>query len=161
MTGIASRRRAILFLLIGFLVAFAFGSLWGVFFVRERLERQTALALGAHGSSVFATIDSSRQISRWGRTYYFYTYSGYLHNRVFRKEEQVGADIFFRLSEGKNVPVRAYLDFSGQIVTRIPQNSVPFETDLRLIRTLCFYLTLVGVLIMIPGMPALFGRRKK
>lgn len=154
------KRRAILFGIIGFLVAFAFGSLWAVLFVRERLEAQDAAMLQARGTEVFATIDSSRQISRWGRAYYFYTYSGYLNNHAFRKEEQVSSDIFFLLSEGKNVVVRAYRDNSGWIVTRIPRNSVPYQTNLLLVRTVSLYLAIAGALVMLPGLPDLLWRKK-
>lgn len=158
MIEVARRRRALLLAVLGGLVTFAFGSLWLALAVREKLEAAAARDLREKGTSVFATLDSGRQISRWGRTYYFYSYSGYLDNRLFRKEEQVTADMYFLLTEGKTVVVRAYRDPSGQLVARIEKSAVPYESPLGLLRLLCAVLAGAGGLAMLSALPAIVQR---
>lgn len=141
------------------LLAFSFGSLWAAVSIRRTLEAKVAHSLAANGTSVFATLESSRQISRAGRTHYFFSYSGYLNNQQFRREEQVSADLFFLQSEGKNTIVRAVQDRSGQIYTHIDRNPVPYPSDLQLVGLVSLILAGFGfILILVGGTWRMLGR---
>lgn len=149
------------FRLVGFLLFIPYASIAGILYMYSVLDRSIDRTISEKGIHTFATLKRA-DTSRTPRgTHYFYTYGGFWKNRGFQKQEEVGPELYFILSEGKNVEILLYEDPSGEIYTRILANNRTTAKDLTLLKHFAEALAGVGVIMLLLSLPLNRRRRKR
>ena len=133
----------------GVLITFAFGTIFLTLYTRNRMNADINEKISHSNKIIFATLKRAQTISVFGRSYYFYSYSGMWKNKEFDTHEEMKSDLFNVLSEGKNIQLHVYEDSFGIINTKITANNTSNGKSLNLPQKLSMIVALFGILLII------------
>lgn len=133
----------------GLLILFAFSSISVILFIRQTLQTKFSNLLMHEGRSMFASLTKGQNIKTSRGKRYYYSYTGNWGNQIFRKHEEVNPDLYFILSEGKNVQILAYRFVTGEIFSHIKSNKISFGKDLSMLMNFSVVIALLGFSIFL------------